>query len=370
RGMALAVPVLAGFGALLVAADAGFERLVYGVFAIDPLGIPGHVLWLVGLGWLAGGFLYGVLVLRRAHPEAAVLRGVRLGIVEAGVVIGSLNLLLGVFVVVQLPYLFGGHGVVLATEGLTLASYARRGFFELAGVAALALPLLLGLRRLLASERGHALRWYNALACAQVGLLVLVLASAAQRMLLYQEVYGLTTLRLYVSACIGWLAVVLLWFAATVLCGRVGRFVPGAVAAGLVLVGSLYALNPDALIVRVNAARAAEGHPFDLAYATGRSADAVPALLDVLDALPPAARAEVAAGLLRRWHEAEPPSWRTWNRSRLLARRAVAAEADRLFALVGARPGAQEASMHVAAGVDVDGGAGGMVGEAAGEQDH
>jgi Domain of unknown function (DUF4173) len=63
-----------------------------------------------------------------------------LGIVEIGIVLGLLDLLFLTFVVIQVRYLFGGAGRVAATAGLTHTEYARRGFFELVTVTALALP--------------------------------------------------------------------------------------------------------------------------------------------------------------------------------------------------------------------------------------
>ena len=338
RGLLLAAPVLLVFGVLLAASDALFEQLVAGLLDVELARWPGHVLRTVLLAWVVGGFLLGLLVVHRrgaGETEEAEEPGrLALGVVEVGVVLGLLNALLAVFVLTQLAYFFGGHRLVLETADLTVADYARRGFFELVLVAALALPLMLGLRRLLRVRAGRDVRIFNGLAGLQVGLLVLVLASAAQRMWLYQDLFGLTELRLYASAFLGWLAVVLVWFGASVLQDQAARFVPGVVAAGFVLVVGLHAVNPEAVIVRVNAARAAEGQPFDPTYLLARSADAVPALLHVLPTLPADHRAEVAFGLLDRWHDPTAEDWRTWNRARRTARRAVHAEAGRLHGIL------------------------------------
>ena len=51
-----------------------------------------------------------------------------------------------------------------------------------------------------------------------------VIASAAYRMRLYQEAYGLTEERLYGSVFIVWLTAVLGWLVFTVLRGRRERF--------------------------------------------------------------------------------------------------------------------------------------------------
>ena len=101
------------------------------------------------------------------------------------------------------------------------------------------------------------------------------MASATQRMRLYQSEYGQTELRLYVTAFMAWLALVFVWFALTVLRDRRERFAFGALLSAFGLIAALHVLNPDAAIVRANAALARAGHSFDVDYALSLSADAV-----------------------------------------------------------------------------------------------
>ena len=79
-----------------------------------------------------------------------------------------------------------------------------------------------------------------------------------------------------------WVTFVLVWFAATVLPAKRGSFAFGGGLAGVILYLALNAVNPAAVIVRLNACRARNGHSFDAAYATSLGADAVPELLDAL----------------------------------------------------------------------------------------
>ena len=79
-------------------------------------------------------------------------------------------------------------------------------------MAALVLPLLLGLHRLQNTQDVRSQRFFSAQAAVQVALLFVILASAMLRMRLYQEACGLTELRLYTMAFMGWLAVVFAWF--------------------------------------------------------------------------------------------------------------------------------------------------------------
>jgi hypothetical protein len=121
----------------------------------------------------------------------------------------------------------------------------------------------------------------------------------------------------------GWLAVVFIWFVLTVLRGRRERFACGALVAGYLLIGVLHFLNPDALIVRVNAARAVAGRSFDARYASSLSADAFPELVRALPSLTPQDRAAVASRILQRWSPPEHADWRAWSWARTKAWRTV-----------------------------------------------
>jgi hypothetical protein len=109
-----------------------------------------------------------------------------------------------------------------------------------------------------------------------------------------------------------------------VLRGRRGRFAFGAIVAGLVCIAALHALNPHALIARVNLDRAAAGSEYDGTYLRSLSADAVPVLLARLDDLPEDERCLVASRLEERWIGERPGGWRTWNLADWRARRLVA----------------------------------------------
>ena len=246
--------------------------------------------------------------------------------------------LLLAFGALQLGWLFGGSRA-LALAGVTVAEYARHGFFELLAVAALALPLLLVATARVGADAqavGHALearrlrRHFRLAAGALVALVLVLLVSALDRMRLYRDVFGLTEARLYATAFLVWLGVVCAWAGATLLRDRPAHFALGTLASAWIGVLALDALDPDARIVRTNVARAAAGQTFDVGYVTRLSADAVPALVD--DALPlvvrrgdPAEACALAHALRRaRTQAAAGRDWRTANVARARAARVVA----------------------------------------------
>lgn len=335
RGLLVAAPIVVVFGALLVSADATFERLVRQVFGSLFEDLPSHVALVLFTGGLTAVFLYG-LVFRPSSVRfsAADASGARndadesermfaLGVTEVSVALAIIDFLFAAFVIVQLPYLFGGASVVAATDSLTVAEYARRGFFELTVVAFLAVPVLLALHYLFHPESDRERTVFRVLALAQLLLLVVMLGSAVQRLWLYLESFGLTLDRVYACAVMIWLLFSFAWFAATVLRDRPRRFLPGAAAAGIAVIALLHVVNPTALVVTTNAARIQEGKSFDVEYATHLDADAVPALLRVLPHLPDTDQARLAHNLLERFSIDGGADIRTWNVARAGARRRV-----------------------------------------------
>jgi len=324
RGIVIAAPIVTVFGGLLLAADAAFQGIVSRSVQVIPQDLARHICFTALGAWIVGGYLRGTIAGQpSAPPPVRRPATLRLGIVEVGVVLGLIDLLFLAFVIVQFRYFFGGAERVLNSTTLTYAEYARHGFFELVTVAALVLPLLLLAHWLLQAERGAHERIFHALAGLQLALLSVIMVSALQRMRLYQREYGLTELRLYTTAFMGWLAVVFVWFAVTVPRGRRDHFAIGALAAGLLTIGVLHALNPDALIARINTSRAASGRRFDAAYATRLSADAVPVLVEALPSLQGQDRCTVERALRDRWSRPEHADRRAWSLAREGAWRAV-----------------------------------------------
>ena len=321
RGTLLAVPVLLLFGSLLRAADPVFAALIDRVIIIDLGSTWSHLLLGGFFTWTAAGFLRGAT--SPASRPIGVRSPLALGSIELMVVLGSLATLFLGFVVVQLQYFFGGTTHVALTAGLTYAEYARRGFFELVWVCALVIPLLLVAHESVADDAG-AVRMFRIVSAVLLVLLAVIVASALQRMRLYTSAFGLTLARVYATAFMLGIALLLAWFTLTVLRGRAERFASGLIVLAAIGTVSLNAINPEALVVRVNVARAVAGDTLDTNYlAAGLGADAAPALAASLSALSTGARCRLSRTIFDdRWEAAE--DWRSWNlarqRRRMLAR--------------------------------------------------
>jgi hypothetical protein len=329
RGVAIGLPLMLLFGGLFVAADSVFKQVLVG--AIPGFQQPAVQLLLIALfGWASGGLLRDLVAAREDKRQLSPLKvsrarlSFRLSPLELAVPLAALNALFLAFVLVQIRYLFGGRAIVEARAHLTYAEYARHGFFELVVVALLVLPLLLLADWSCRDGRGRGRVAVRALSLGLIALVLVVMASALQRMHLYEQTYGLTELRLYATGIIIWLAAVFVWFAFTVLRSRRQMFAIGALITGLAASLVLNAFNPDALIARTNLGR----QNVDVGYLSGLSDDAIPTLIERLPRLPPPLRRSLARRLLSR--PLPPANWRAWNLDRERARTSLVAHHDEL----------------------------------------
>lgn len=292
RGILLAAPVLLVFTILLASADPIFADTVERLLNLELLPDLTEWLWrgllIVAAGWLIAGGLVYAFGRPAASPEPGELekaignlgRAFSIGFVEAATVLSLVNLLFLSFVTIQFTYLFGGQ-TNIRLDGYTYAEYARRGFFELVAVAALTLALILTLNWLTRRPSPQHVYGFNGLGSVMVGLVLVILASAFQRLRLYEATYGYTELRLYVYVFMGWLALTLAWFLVT-LWWRPGLFAIGLMAAAMGFLATLDGINPDAFIVQQNLARYQSTGDLDVLYLTSLSDDAVPGLVAAL----------------------------------------------------------------------------------------
>ena len=332
RGVVIALPLLVFFGGLLTSADAGFDHAMHTILDFNLVEILSHFFLIGTIAWLVAGFLRGRCI---SDPVLTPkLKGsvvIPLGTLEVGILLGSLNLLFTGFVATQATYLFGGVSHIMATPGLTCSDYARRGFFELVMVAAIAMPVLLGTEWVLPKDKPRNLLLYRYLAGYQVLVLMMILASAIQRMVLYEQAFGLTESRIYATAFLFWILFVYLWFCATVLSGRRRSFASGALLAAFAGLMVLALSNPEEMIVRSQISRAAQGTKMDSRYLTSLSADAIPAIIQSLPLLKENERSILARHMLSQYGGEAQNNWRTWNLSRSNARGIVAANREELL---------------------------------------
>lgn len=325
RGGIIAVPVLIFFGVLLGSADPVFaERLGEAWSAITPADLGKwftHLVVASMIAALAAGLCLSAvaapaLALHDSNPLSR-----RFGWTESQIVLGSVDLLFAAFVAIQVRYLFGGQATVV-TDGVTYAQYARRGFAELVLVAGFSLVLLLALAATTRRDTRLRQRLFSGSSVALTGLVVVILASAFLRLVMYEQAFGFTRIRVWVHVFMIWLAVLLVALVVLELTDRLRHFalVAGAAVIGFTL--TVAGMNVDGFIATQNLQQRVR--PVDLDYLTGLSVDAVPAL----------AQARVTtqnAGVKRRLEQIlachrddlADAGWASWSFSDWRARRAL-----------------------------------------------
>lgn len=275
RAGLIALACSVAFGLLLAQGDAVFREGVRAVTRIDAVAAWRHLVFVILFSWPVLSWLHASTrdVASRPRPTR------HLGSLDTTSVLGGLLLVFGLFLAVQVRILFGGQAYVASVTGLSLAEYARSGFFSLVGVTALVLGVLLALDAVSPHGSLAAHPRQRSMAKALVVMVVLMLVSAAARMALYVEAFGLTTERLHAIIGMVWIGAALAIFVLTALRGRRERFSGWALRTGWVALAGLNIISPDAMILRVNLARAAAGAEFDAPYHAGVSADAAPLLV-------------------------------------------------------------------------------------------
>ncbi|WP_199513170.1 DUF4153 domain-containing protein [Nucisporomicrobium flavum] len=332
----VSVALLVVFGSLFASADAAFAGLVASV--VPDIDVATLARW-VFVFCVAACVLGGAAFLRAAPPELSGLDGPgkrRVARLEWAIPLSLLVLLFGLFVAVQLTVLFGGSRHVLDTDGLTYAQYARSGFWQLLVVTGLTLLVLAGAARWAPRETRTDRLLIRSVLGALAVLTLVVVASALHRMNVYSGTYGLTRLRVLVALCEVWLGVVFLLVLAAGVRLRAPWLPQAVVAAGVLALLGLAAVNPDRLIADRNVTRYEQTHRIDTAYLSNLSADAVPAL-NRLDG----PHRDCALDPINRRLDQHPDDWRGWSLGREEARD-VLAKNPPAFSLTCPRPYATE----------------------------
>lgn len=322
RGLVIAFPVLLLFACLLASADTIFAGLLSDafklVFFFNIYDLLGHIMLASTAAWLlAGGLAYALS--RRTEADADkepdnLGLPFHIGFIEAATVLALVDLLFLVFAWIQFSYLFGMQEWA-ARGAWDYRDYARRGFAELTLVSILSLGLIMSLHHLAWRETGRQTGVFKALSTLMVGLVLVFLASAWQRMFYWEQVdaYMFTQTRIYVRVFIAWLGLTMGWLLVT-LWALPRRFAIGAFGAVLGFVITLNAVNSDANVAQYNLEQYARTGVIDDNYLDVLSEDAVPAIVQAYETVPPNRKELLRWHLRGRLQKMEKNEWwREWQ---------------------------------------------------------
>jgi len=288
-GVALALVLASVLIPLLVRADSGGFRMILDYIStiLNKIRLSEFLFYFV-VALPIAAYIYG-LVSGAAHnrgadaikPEAAKRLVDKMRIfqpVTVFIVLGAVCGLYLVFILSQIPYFFSAFTGKRPEGWLIYSEYARHGFFELCGIAAINLGIvtICSVSCKKARSKSRALKAFIA---ALAVITLTLIATAMSKMALYVSVYGLSMPRLLPCVLMVFMAVV---FIALIALQKwdfsIVRF---ALITGSAILCVLCLSNPDAAVVRYNTDRHMSGtlpaYDVEILYRAG-SAGVLPAL--------------------------------------------------------------------------------------------
>jgi hypothetical protein len=306
RGTLLSLPILVVSGFLLRSADQVFGRFLQAVLAWLPSPSPvelflqlcliAAVTWMCvaafkivvrGIGRPVettedddeGDYYLDLNLKPKGMPSIPILR---LGLIESSIVMGNLALMFSIFVVIQLIYFFGSQS---NTAGLDInyTQYAQRGFRELLVLGVMVFGLILTLDFSTIRVTQNQRRLFSGLAIGIVLMVFVILASAFQRLHLFQDANGFTRWYVTLHVFVVWLGLLFLFLIVDLLEMYPRLIWMGGAVAVIGVFVTLNVLNLDAYTANQNVALIQEQKAINVYNLFDLSDDAVPALIELFD---------------------------------------------------------------------------------------
>ena len=223
-------------------------------------------------------------------------------------IIATLAAVFALFAASRLLSLTGAAERIAHEKGLTYAEYARSGFFQLLGAAAISFGVLALVGAACRTGTPSQLRWRTGLGLLNAVLVETLVVDAIWRLHLYEQAYGWTLLRLHSTWFAMWVGVAFLIVGASYTgLWRNRRWLLAAIACfAFVGLAGATLVNSEAIVAKRNmtgptdlSSERRDGGT-DLDYLVELGDDAVPTIVDNLDGVDDAARDELLGRLCDR----------------------------------------------------------------------
>lgn len=237
-------------------------------------------------------------------------------------VLTVINVVYLLFSVIQFSYLFGGSGHLLP-ENYTYAEYARQGFWELIVVTIINLSILLSCMRFVRQDNKTGYLLCRILLGLLIIFSLILLFSAHFKMSLYENVYGLTYLRVFVHYFMGLLLAFFLFALGNITLVRM-HLIKSCIVVSLVFYTALNYINVDHLIVQHNLKMYTKIGKVDISYIQNLSDDAIPALVDYAKSNDNPVARQLRSYLLFKKADMKPAdTWKSFNYAKYQARKVL-----------------------------------------------
>ena len=205
-GLAIALPALLIVVPLLMSSDEAFRGLIVSIFGNFFSSIFKTI-----FGLILGAFLVSYCLTLKKEKSRDIVNYNFQGIFNAPIItfLAVLSSCYFLYLFSQLAYFFSAFGGFLPADyKFTVAEYARRGFAEMAIIAALNFAFILTVF-IIAKKKNGKLCVAIKILCAFISLFTLVIiATALSKMVLYINSFGMTILRVGTSSFMVFLAIV------------------------------------------------------------------------------------------------------------------------------------------------------------------
>ncbi len=229
------------------------------------------------------------------------------------------NLLFLSFIIIQLEYLFGGAEVIKNTS-YTYAEYAHKGFYEFWMAVILVSVILLYTDYRLREQKGHVRLMVHCAWIAMVCQTFVIIASGFKRILVYEEAYGYTYLRILVALFLLWMAGAFMLFIVKIILRKSPSWlISSGLCLTFVFLVFVSTFSIDKYIARKNIDRyLKQGKELDTEYLSHLSTDAYPEIKRLKMEAEDEWVRKSAEKILLQLHETAEENlqhWASWNLS-------------------------------------------------------
>ncbi len=248
-GVAIALPVLFVVVPLLISSDAAFSGLAKKLES--NLG-PTIVKVIIGLNIALFMISYCFALTKKETREA---KESGFGGFDNTILVSFLSVLSICYLTYlfsQLAYFFSAFkGFLPKDYSFTIAQYARRGFFEMAIIAAINLAIIFTILLLSKKEKGK-ICVASRMLCTFIGIFTLIIiATAISKMVLYINHFGMTILRITTSSFMVFLAIVFISLMIRIFVAKICVLRTALVTASIILI-TLSIVNVNQVIAAYN----------------------------------------------------------------------------------------------------------------------
>ncbi|MBF8983204.1 DUF4173 domain-containing protein [Lutibacter sp. B2] len=274
KGLIVALPLLLIIVGLLSSADMVFEYYIDNMGKkLDLFSVIGHSMVVIITTLYMFGFLWSFQYKKELNTEK---KSIQKNAIWEPVTIITIIFLISIvyllFTIIQISYLYGG-GSDLLPGGLSHAAYARKGFFELIVVTLINFSIVLSSMTFSKKDNKNV----NKIANGAYSLLILftfnMLASASYKMMVYENKFGFTRLRLFVQVFMILLAILLVIIFLGIWIKKMPILKLAIIATITIYVGINF-VNVDKVIAKNNIERYKNRNVIDMDYLESLSYDA------------------------------------------------------------------------------------------------